>query len=110
MPTISDEKKAKISEQILHYLFNVSPESRFTSQISSEIARDEEFTKLLLKGLEQKKLVIPIIKNKNGGVYLKRMRWRLSNQVFDAYSRAQEAKAGQNLLQNNNLYNIGEEE
>lgn len=89
MPQISQSKKDKISEQILHYLFAVSPESRFTVDISREIARDEEFTKSLLKDLESKKLVIPITKNSQGKAYARRLRWRLSNEAFEAYKKHQ---------------------
>ena len=89
MPQISKQKRDKISEQILHYLFSISPESRFTSQISSEIARDEEFTKSLLIELRDKNLLSEINKNKNGAIYTKRQRWRLSNQAFDVYKKHQ---------------------
>ncbi len=89
MPRISTEKKEKIQEQILHYLFTISPESKFTSEISKEIARDEEFTKLLLHDLKEKDLIIEINKNSDGIQYAKRQRWRLSNPVFNAYSQRQ---------------------
>ena len=48
MPRISQQKKDKISEQILHYLFTISPEAKFVSDIGKEVARDEEFVKSLL--------------------------------------------------------------
>jgi len=89
MPKISSKKKEKIQEQILHYLFSISPESAFTSKIGEEIARDEEFTKDLVVELKEKKLVIEINKNPTGLPYLKRQRWRLSNEAFDAYSKYQ---------------------
>ena len=57
MPTISKSKKDKISEQILHYLFSISPESAFTSFVAKETAMDEEFTNPLLSELEKKHLV-----------------------------------------------------
>ena len=98
MPTISQSKKDKISEQILHYLFSINPESAFTAGIGKEIARDEEFIKAMLKELESKKLVTSITKNSKGTDYLKRQRWRLSNEAFQAYSKHQSK-------QNNNLYN-----
>ena len=62
MPQISKEKRDKISEQILAYLFNQSPESKFTSTIAKELARDEEFTKKLLMELQKQKLIIKIKK------------------------------------------------
>ena len=39
--------------------------------------------------LKEKKLVIEINKNPTGLPYLKRQRWRLSNEAFDAYSKYQ---------------------
>ena len=89
MPHISQKTKDKVSEQILHYLFSVSPESKFTSDIAKEIARDEEFTKSLLIELEKKTLIILINKNKEGQLYTKRQRWRLTNEVFNIYQRKQ---------------------
>jgi hypothetical protein len=85
MPQISQKKKDKISEQILHYLFTISPESKFTSDVAEEIARDEEFTKLILSELKNKKLVVEITKNSQGDDYIRRQRWRLSNEAFQAY-------------------------
>ena len=108
MPLISKSKIDKIAEQVLHYLFSVSPESKFTSHISAEIARDEEFIKSLLTDLEKKGLVISINKNKSGIQYAKRQRWRLSNQAFDVYSKAQSNENKQNQLNNNNIYNSPE--
>tara|TARA_Y100000310_G_C20519388_1_gene732889 strand:- start:132 stop:398 length:267 start_codon:yes stop_codon:yes gene_type:complete len=87
MPPISQVKKEKISEQILSILFDNFPKSLFTSKIAEEIARDEEFTKTLLKNLNNDNLVLPITKNSKGIKYLKRTRWRLSNQAHDAYSK-----------------------
>lgn len=89
MPKISQLKKDKISEQILHYLFTVSPESQYTNKIGQEIIRDEEFTKLLLLELEKKKLVLSVGKNSKGIQYSRRQRWRLSPQAYDAYKRHQ---------------------
>lgn len=96
MPNISQEKRDKISEQILHHLFSISPESRFTSEIAQEIARDEEFTKSILSNLQTKKLVTEIKKNKDGINYLKRQRWRLSNEAFDIYKRHQPTQSLRN--------------
>jgi predicted transcriptional regulator with HTH domain len=76
MPQISQQKKDKISEQILHHLFSISPESAHTSAIAQEIARDEEFTKSLLQDLKNKKLVIEINKSPKGLDYTRRQRWR----------------------------------
>ena len=54
---ISEEKREKISEQILALLYSSSPRPLFTSKIAQEIARDEEFVKRLLIDLKKKKLV-----------------------------------------------------
>ena len=89
MPKISKQKKDKIAEQILHYLFSVSPEAKFTSDIAQEIARDEEFTKFLLQDLKSKSLLIEVKKNSSGIDYLRRQRWLLSNKVFDVYKKRQ---------------------
>lgn len=89
MPLISQKKKGKIQEQILHYLFTISPAPAFTSIIALEIARDEEFTKFLLLNLKEKNLVVEINKNPEGIQYTKRQRWRLSNQAYEAYKQRQ---------------------
>ena len=85
MPQISQKKKEKIAEHILHYLFTIAPESKFTSEIAQETARDEEFTKSLLQYLKSKNLVIEINKNPEGEQYKKRQRWRLSDKAYEAY-------------------------
>lgn len=92
MPRISNTKKDKISEQILHHLFSIAPQSCFTAEIARELARDEEFTKSLLKNLKSKGLVVEVNKNSSGVDYLKRQRWRLSNEVFKAYSKRQSSR------------------
>lgn len=89
MPNISKPKKDKIAEQILHYLFTISPESVFTVSIAKEIARDEEFTKSLLKELQIKNLIVSINKNSQGKDYSRRIRWRLSNQAYEIYNKYQ---------------------
>lgn len=97
MPIISQQKKDKISEQILHYLFTISPQSVYTSAIAKETARDEEFIKSMLIELESKKLIVQINKNSKGINYQRRQRWRLSNEAYDVYKRHQS--------HNNNAYN-----
>ena len=89
MPSISKSKKDKISEQILHYLFTISPTSTFTASIAKEMARDEEFTKSLLLELKKRNLIVEINKNNNGKEYIKRQRWRLSAPAFQAYKQHQ---------------------
>ena len=82
---ISTAKKDKISEQVLAFLYSISPRSEFTSKISSEVARDEEFTKTILLDLKKKGLVIEIRKNPLGEDYSRRSRWRLTDAAYTAY-------------------------
>ena len=89
MPQISKQKKDKISEQILHHLFSISPQAIFTNAIAQEIARDEEFTKALLLDLKQKKLVVEVAKSPKGQDYQRRQRWRLSNEAYEVYKQHQ---------------------
>lgn len=86
---ISEVKKKKISEQILSILFQENPKALFTSQIAKELARDEEFTLTLLKELMAKKIIISVKKNKEGLSYIRRIRWKLSDQTYLAYKKAQ---------------------
>lgn len=83
---LSQEKRDKIAEQILSFLYHSFPKQPFTAEISREIARDEEFIKKLLFQLKEKGFVIPVRKNKKGQVFTRRLRWRLSNKVYDVYS------------------------
>ncbi len=86
MPRISNKKKEKINEHILSVLFDNFPRPLFTAHISQEIARDEEFTKSLLKELSDKNIIIKINKNPKGLEYKRRSRWRLSNTTHNIYS------------------------
>ena len=89
MPKISNEKKQKIQEQILFYLYNSFPTPKFISDIAKELARDEEFIKTLMIHLSKNELIIKIDKNPQGIKYTKRLRWRLSNKAHKAYSTQQ---------------------
>jgi len=89
MPKISFQKKEKISEQILFYLYSIFPKQIFTSDIAKELARDEEFIKSLLENLEKKKLLIKIDKNPKGLKYSRRLRWRISNKTYKIYKKHQ---------------------
>ncbi|MAG25070.1 hypothetical protein CMI47_05765 [Candidatus Pacearchaeota archaeon] len=89
MPQISNKNKEKIQEQILHHLFEISPDSAFTNQIASQIVRDEEFTKTLLLTLKSRGLIAEINQNPKGFTYKRRQRWRLSNTAHKAYSQHQ---------------------
>ena len=84
---ISQEKRKRISEHILTFLYSNSPRSFYTSVIAREIARDEEFVKKLLLELKSKNLVIEIKKNPKGKVYKKRSRWKLSDVAYNAYKK-----------------------
>ncbi|VVB82232.1 Uncharacterised protein [uncultured archaeon] len=86
---ISQQKKEKISEQILALLYSVSPKALFTLNISQEIARDEEFVKSLLLDLKKKELIVEIKKNPKGFPYLRRSRWKLSDSAYQAYKKHQ---------------------
>jgi DNA-binding IscR family transcriptional regulator len=86
---LSKEKRDRISEQILSYLYHNFPKSMFTAEIAREIARDEEFVKALMLELKNKNLVISVRKNPDGIPYVRRIRWRLSNQAKQAYTEAQ---------------------
>lgn len=55
---ISQQKKDKISEQILAHLYSLNPRAIFTSNIAKEMARDEEFMKKLLLNLKKEKFSI----------------------------------------------------
>lgn len=94
---ISSKKKEKIFEQILSYLFEISPKSAFTSHIARELARDEEFIKHLLNELKFKGLIIEIKKNPQGIKYLKRSRWKLSDQVYSIYKEKSNIKSPENF-------------
>jgi len=86
---ISDKNKQKISEQILAYLYLITPRAVFTVQIAKEIVRDEEFVKQLLINLKEKGFVTDINKNPKGTTYLKRIRWKLSDNAYSAYKLSQ---------------------
>ncbi|MAG02759.1 hypothetical protein CMI42_05460 [Candidatus Pacearchaeota archaeon] len=84
---ISQEKIDKINEQILHFLYQSFPNQPFTASIAKEIARDEEFIKKILFEMKEKGLVIPIKKDNKGNIFSKRIKWKLSNKVYDIYHK-----------------------
>ena len=86
---LSKDKKDRILEQILWYLYSIFPKQPFTAEIARELARDEEFIKRLLFELKEKNFVITIRKNKNGEIFSRRLKWRLTNQVYDFYHSKQ---------------------
>jgi len=85
MVRISEEKKNRIKSNILAHLYEHFPKLLFTSEISKLEARDEEFTKQLLKELWDKEIVVPIKKNHKGTPFSRRIKWRLSNKAYEAY-------------------------
>jgi hypothetical protein len=86
---ISQKKRDKISEQILALLYHSFPNSLFTAEIARDTARDEEFTKQLLKELWDKQLVTAIKKNSKGVLFSRRIRWRISSKAYEAYKSHQ---------------------
>lgn len=103
MPPISKEKREKIQEQILLFLYSSFPKQIFTSDVSQELARDEEFIKSLLIDLEKKKLVTKISKNSKGEPYIRRMRWRISNQAYEIYKNSQNNSLQSQFIAEKNL-------
>jgi len=86
---LSKEKKNKITEQVLSFLYHIFPKQPFTAEIAREIARDEEFIKKILLDLKEQNLVISIKKNNKGDVFSRRLKWRLTNKVYDIYHSKQ---------------------
>lgn len=86
---ISEQKKEKISEQIVATLYSLYPKPSFTSQIAQEIARDEEFVKSLLIKLKEKKLILEIKKTPKGIQYIRRSRWKLNDEIYKTYKSYQ---------------------
>ncbi len=86
---ISKPKKDRIIEQILQYLYHSFPKQPFTAEIAREIARDEEFIKKILLELKDTGIIIAIMKNNKGEPFSRRLKWRLSNKVYDIYKSKQ---------------------
>lgn len=89
---ISKAKTEKIKENVLAFLYSKAPQPLFTSDIAHDLARDEEFILKLLNEMERKKLVVRVKKNPEGISYLKRNRWRISSNVFEAYDKIAKQK------------------
>jgi predicted transcriptional regulator len=86
---ISEKKREKISEQILAFLYSISPRPVFTFNIAQEIARDEEFVKKMLLKMKSQNLVLEIKKNPKGVPYARRSRWKLSDAAYTIYRQNQ---------------------
>ena len=91
MVKISADNKEKIKEHILSLLYHNSPNALFGAEIAREIIRDEEFSKNLLLELEKQKLVTSVNINNKGISYVRRLKWRLTNNAFRAYKEADSA-------------------
>ncbi len=98
MPPISKEKKERIQEQIIYFLYTSFPKQIFTSDISHELARDEEFIKKLILDLEKNQLVTRISKNAKGDPYSRRIRWRISNKAYEIYKKSQSNSVDKQIL------------
>jgi len=83
---LSKNKRDRIIEQILAFLYHSFPKQPFTAEIAREIARDEEFIKRILLELKEKGLVVQIRKNSKGMSFTRRIKWALSKKVYDVYS------------------------
>jgi len=83
---ISKEKREKIAEQILSFLYTSFPKQPFTAEIAREIARDEEFVKSILLELKEKSLVTSLHQNNQGISFSRRIRWRLPSKVYEIYN------------------------
>lgn len=84
---LSKEKRDKICEQVLSFLYHIYPQARFTAELAREIIRDEEFIKVLMFELKNKNLVVSIKQNPKGKFYSRRLRWRLTPQAYQAYKQ-----------------------
>jgi DNA-binding IscR family transcriptional regulator len=82
---LSKEKRDKIKEQVLSFLYQSFPEQLFTAHIAKELARDEEFIKKILEELREKGLVKPIRKNSKGLDFIRRIKWQLSSNAYNVY-------------------------
>ena len=90
MPRISGAKEEKIKESLLQLLFQNSPKAMFTATLSQELARDEEFIKTIMLKMEQDGLVLPVKRNPHGKLYSRRIRWLLSQKVYEVYKKFNE--------------------
>jgi predicted transcriptional regulator with HTH domain len=104
MPKISKEKKERIQEHIISFLYSSFPKQIFTSDISQELARDEEFIKKLLLDLEKKQLVTRVSKNSKGNQYIRRIRWRISNKAYDIYKKSQDTHSKTQAITKKNVF------
>ena len=82
---LSLEKRKRISEQILAFLYQSFPKQAFTAEVARELARDEEFIKKLLLELKDRGFLIAIKKNEKGDSYIRRIKWQLSPKAYEAY-------------------------
>jgi DNA-binding IscR family transcriptional regulator len=86
---ISLNKKNRIIEQILLFLYHSFPNEPFTAEIARDIARDEEYVKKILLELSDKGLVVSVKKNSDGTSFRRRAKWRLATKVYEVYKQRQ---------------------
>lgn len=102
---LSKEKKEKIAEQVLLFLYQSFPKQLFTAEIAKEIARDEEFIKNILFELKDKNLLVALKKNEKGKDFIRRVRWQLSGPAYQAYDLKAKENLSPTSLQSNTSIN-----
>jgi len=79
---ISFKNEARIKEDVLRFLYDKYPEFHYTSVVSYEILRSNEFVLRLLNELMKEGLVSFIEEKGGRGI---RKKWRLKERVFEKY-------------------------
>ncbi|MBI2106795.1 hypothetical protein HYT57_02315 [Candidatus Woesearchaeota archaeon] len=82
MSKISLKKEARIKEDILRLLYDKYPEFHYTSVVSYETLRNNEFILRLLNELTKEGLVSFIDEKGGRGI---RKKWCLKKEVFEKY-------------------------
>ncbi len=82
MSKISLEKEARIKEEILRILYDSYPKFYYTSSISYEVLRNNEFVLRLMNEMMKGGLVSFICERGGRGM---RKKWCLKNDVFEKY-------------------------
>jgi len=82
MSKIGANKRDKIKEEILRFLYDEYPAFHFTNKISYELARNNEFVLGLMKEMVKNELV-SFMKDKGGRG--ERVKWKLKEEVYQKY-------------------------
>lgn len=82
MSKVSFEKEKKIKENLLGYLFECYPKMFYTSELSEEFIRDDEFVLKLMLQLHEEKLVKKIEESSGGKI---RRKWGMGKEVYARY-------------------------